>query len=334
MPLPLDSPKADLELTDQFLDCRGMFEALTDPQIISASQLTQLQDDEEVLGLSINGVHRAYPSRFIAWHHIVNDVVGGLPVAVSYCMICNTGIAFDATVAADRALFNVFGLYRGVLAMCSKDANGNDTIWTHMDGEAIAGASKGKELKPIALLNTTWGEWKKLHPDTTTPSWDTGYEGVYNVKMVSGELPIPSMFDQTMRGLKDERLPQNTLLVALKIDATTTRAYPQTELAAAGGVVQEVVGTQPTVVFFVEKTGTGAAFDSRLEGAVIEFALDPTDETLFVDRATGSRFTIEGQCVSGKLAGKQLVALTFLQSRWYGWSALFPKTTIFAARKK
>lgn len=56
-------------LTGQYGDFRGMFEALTDPKSIPAAQLTELGDDEEVLGLTVNGASRAYPARYIAWHH-------------------------------------------------------------------------------------------------------------------------------------------------------------------------------------------------------------------------------------------------------------------------
>ena len=314
---------------DQFLDCRGMFEALTDPKLVGAAKLTELSDDEEVLGLSVDGVHRAYPTRFIAWHHIVNDVINGQPVAVSYCMICNTGIAFDASVKNERYLFNVFGLYRGVLAMYSRDKSGKDTVWTHMDGVAVSGPEKGKELKAIPVINTTWGEWKRLHPDTTTPSWDTGFDKrTYQERIDSGKQAIPGMFWQTMKGLKDDRLPLNTLVLALRVD-DQQRAYPYAELKTAAGVVQEVVGKTAVTVFFVEKTSTPAAFDSNLDGKLLEFVRHPTDASLFVERASDSHFTVEGVCVEGKLKGRQLTRLNFLQSRWYGWSALFPQTTIF-----
>ena len=314
---------------EQFMDCRGMFEALTDPKIVDGSKLTQLTDDEEVLGLSIDGVHRAYPTRFIAWHHIVNDVVNGQPIAVSYCMICNTGIAFDARVDGKRHLFNVFGIYRGVLAMYSRDTEGEDTIWTHMDGLAITGPEKGKELKPISVLNTTWGQWKQLHPDTTTPSWDTGFDSrTYQMRVESGKMPVPGAFWQTMKGLKDERLPANTLVLALRV-GDQPRAYPYAELKAAGGVVQETVGQTAVTVFFIEKTSTPAAFDSRLDGKLLAFERHLTDQTLFVEKGSDSHFTVEGVCVSGKLKGRHLTPLTYLQSRWYGWSALFPQTSIF-----
>lgn len=315
--------------SDQFLDCRGMFEALTDPEIINGAKLTELADDEEVLGLSVGGVHRAYPARFIAWHHIVNDVINGQAVAVSYCNICNTGIAFDASVNNERYLFNVFGLYRGVLAMYSRDKNGKDTVWTHMDGLAVFGPEKGQELKPIPVINTTWAEWKKLHPDTTTPSWDTGFDkSTYQERIDSGKQAIPGMFWQTMKGLNDDRLPLNTLVLALRV-GDQQRAYPYGELKAASGVVQETVGQTAVTVLFVEKTSTPAAFDSHLDGKLLEFVRHPVDATLFVERTSDSHFTVEGVCVAGKLKGRRLTPLNYLQSRWYGWSALFPRTSIF-----
>ena len=209
-------------LTGQYGDFRGMFEALTDPKIIPAAQLTELGDDEEVLGLTVNGASRAYPARFIAWHHIVNDVLGGKPVAVTYCSVCNSGVAYDPVVDGKRRLFNVFGLYRGVMAMIDPST---ETVWSHLAGEALLGPDKGKTLAALPVVNTTWGEWKRLHPDTTTPAWDARYRQYYSQKVVSGRDYLPPMFRPTLSGLRDDRLAPNALVLAVRVEGKA-RAYP------------------------------------------------------------------------------------------------------------
>lgn len=319
------APKPIFGLTENFGDFRGQFESLTDPKVIPGPQLTELGDDEEVLGLTVGSQSRAYPARFIAWHHIVNDTLGGRPVAVTYCSVCNTGIAYDPTVSGTRRVFGVFGLYKGVMAMVDTS---NDTIYSHLAGEALLGPDKGKTLTALPVLNTTWGAWKKLHPDTTTPAWDDKYRRYYQSKVVSGSPFLPPMFAPTLRGLKDDRLAPNALVLAVKI-GSAARAYPFDALAKAPGVVSETLADTPVVIFSTSDPQTGAAFDRRLDGKTLEFARADADPSRFTDAGTSSIWTLEGVCVSGPLVGKHLTRMFSLQSEWYGWSAYFPQTTVY-----
>ena len=312
-------------LTGQYGDFRGRFEALTDPKIIPAAQLTELGDDEEVLGLTLNGASRAYPARFIAWHHIVNDVLGGKPVAVTYCSVCNSGVAYDPVVGGKRRLFNVFGLFRGVMAMIDPSTQ---TVWSHLAGEALLGPDRGKTLTALPMVNTTWGEWKRLHPESTTPAWDTHYRHYYSQIIVSGQDYLPSMFRPTLEGLRDDRLAPYALVLAVRV-GEGARAYPYAALAKAADVVQETVGGTPLVAFYTPKPQTGAAFDRRLDGQTLDFTRTPDAPGRFTDKQTHTQWTVEGRGLAGPLAGKQLTRLFSLQSEWYGWSAYFPQTTVY-----
>ena len=328
-PAPLVPPKyAPIPgVTDQYGDFRGQFEALTDPKIIPAAQLTELADDEEVLGLTLAGKSRAYPSRFIAWHHIVNDTLGSRPMVITYCSVCNSGVAYDPMFGGKRHLFNVFGLYRGVMAMIDPTTN---TIWSHLVGEALLGPDKGKFLTALPVVNTSWGEWKRLHPDTTTPSWDTEYRRYYGARIVSGRDFLPPMFPPTLHGLRDDRLTPSALVLGVKVEGHV-RAYPFEVLAKSVGVVQETIGTTPLVAFYSLAPKTATAFDRRFEGKTLDFVRVPSHPGLFQDTDTNSRWTVEGLCVSGPSQGKQLTRLFSLQAEWYGWSAYFPQTTVYPA---
>jgi len=314
-------------LTGQYGDFRGVFQALTDPAIVPAAQMTELGDDEEVLGVRLGGQSRAYPARFIAWHHIVNDTLGGRPVAVTYCSVCNSGVAYDPVVGGTRRIFNVFGLYRGVMAMVDPST---ETVWSHLAGEALLGPDKGKTLAALPLVNTTWGEWKRLHPDTTTPGWDTPYRRYYHERIVSGRDYLPAMFPATLQGLRDDRLPPSALVLAVRVEGKP-RAYPFEALAKASGVVQEALGATPLVALYVPDSKAAAAYDRRLDGATLDFVPTLNQPGLFLDRGTRSQWTVEGLCVSGALKGRQLTRVFSLQAEWYGWSAYFPATTIYTA---
>jgi len=247
-------------------------------------------------------------------------------VLVTYCSVCNSGVAFDPEWDGKRHLFDVFGLYRGVMAMYDKS---NNTIYAHIAGEAVFGPDKGKSLEAFPVVNVTWGEWKKLHPQTTTPIWDAAYRKYYQERVVSGMAYMPPGFAETIKGLRDDRLASNALVLSVRIDGKA-RVYPYDTLEKAADVVQETVAGTPIVCFYTPSPQTGAAFDRRLDGATLDFTRNPDDTTLFQDKGTHSNWTIEGACVSGTMQGKQLTRVYSLQAQWYGWSAYFPESTIYS----
>jgi hypothetical protein len=316
-------------LTGQYGDYRGKFQTLTDPKVVPMDELTGIDDDDEVLGLTLGGESRAYPARFISWHHIVNDMLGGKPVCITYCIVCNSGIAYDPLINGSRHLFDVFGIYRGVMAMVDPTTN---TVWAHLTGMGLAGPDTGKTLRPIPIVNTTWGEWKRLHPHSTTPAWDEQFRKYYGRKVVSGLGRVPKDFLSTLQGVVNTemfaRVYANDVVLAVRVN-DKPRAYPFKTLAEAPGVVQEALGDTPVAVFYDAATKTGAAFDRRLDGEVLEFHRLPGSASLFEDSGTCSQWTIEGTAVAGQLAGRSLERLTYLQAEWYGWTAYFPETTIY-----
>lgn len=69
---------------------------LDDPRAVSVGEAEEdLSPTEPVIGLLIGGEARAYPLRVLIWHEIANDTLGGVPVAVTFCPLCNTAIVFD-----------------------------------------------------------------------------------------------------------------------------------------------------------------------------------------------------------------------------------------------
>lgn len=97
-----------------------------------------LGDDEPVIGLTLNGETRAYPLRLLTRSEIANDVIGGVPVAVTYCPLCNTSIVFDRTVNGEVTEFGVSGLLRNS-DMIMYDRN-TENLWQQFTGEPIVGA--------------------------------------------------------------------------------------------------------------------------------------------------------------------------------------------------
>lgn len=115
-----------------------------------------LQNGELVLGLNINGDVRAYPLQIIVWHEIVNDVVGGEPVAITYCPLCFSNQVFKRTVEGEAVEFGTSGkLYNSNLVMYDR---ASESLWSQALGQAIAGENAGMKLERVSLDVTYWGD--------------------------------------------------------------------------------------------------------------------------------------------------------------------------------
>ena len=111
----------------------------------------------------VNGDARAYPLRIMMWHEIVNDVIGGVPVAVTYCPLCNAAIVFDATIDGVATEFGTTGKLRySDLVMYDRQS---ETWWQQFSGKGIIGEHAGDELTMIPSRLDSWGRFKADHPD-------------------------------------------------------------------------------------------------------------------------------------------------------------------------
>ena len=126
------------------------------PKFLPAADVHFLDPREPVIALDINGDARAYPAQILVWHEIVNDTIGGVPVAVTYCPLCNTGIAFKRPTINGQLLdFGTSGkLYRSNLVMYDRETG---SLWPQVLGQAVIGPLKlanstGSPVNPLALL--------------------------------------------------------------------------------------------------------------------------------------------------------------------------------------
>lgn len=159
------------------------FKTLDYPDMVPAYGADFLDDTDYVLGVVVNGEARAYPTRFIWWHHLINDKGGKsdeggvVPFVVSYCSVCNTGIRYNPVVDGKTLMFDFYGLYNGVVTVCERETQ---TVFLQAEGRGVKGPLTGVQLKPEPLLDTTWSQWKRLHPETLVMAPKPPYEKYYS----------------------------------------------------------------------------------------------------------------------------------------------------------
>jgi hypothetical protein len=136
--------------------------SIDNPEFIPVASEETLPDREPVLSLVVNGEARAYPLRIMMWHEIVNDVIGGLPVVVTYCPLCNAAIVFDAAVDGKAREFGTTGKLRySDLIMYDRVS---ETWWQQFSGTGIIGKHAGYKLTMLPSRLETWGQFKTENP--------------------------------------------------------------------------------------------------------------------------------------------------------------------------
>ncbi|MBL8323511.1 MAG: DUF3179 domain-containing protein [Rubrivivax sp.] len=234
--------------------------AIDRPKFVPAARAA-LKDPDRVLGVALNGVARAYPVRILNWHEIVNDRFGAQAVAVTYCPLCGTGMAFDARIGAREASFGVSGLlYNSDVLLYDR---ATESLWSQVMAKAVTGPLKGAVLVPLPLAHTSWAAWRARHPGTEVLSTDTGFERDYERDPYDGYEKIQRlMFDVQHR---DARLPLKEWVLGLRVGGEA-KAYPFSLLERrvdAKGRLADRIGGQRVEVRFDRTHRSAEAFDAE-----------------------------------------------------------------------
>ncbi len=153
--------------------------ALTDPEFVASDQAPWLDADDRVLGVHRNGIAKAYPLGIMNYHEVVNDLFAGEPIAVTYCPLCFSGLAFRAEEPdGTRLLLGVSGLlYNSAVLLYDQRS---ESLWSQIAASAISGPRRGETLETVPLANTTWEAWRNEHPETVVLSRNTDYSRNYD----------------------------------------------------------------------------------------------------------------------------------------------------------
>jgi hypothetical protein len=295
-----------------------------------------LEDREPVVFVEVDNDARAYPIQILMWHEIVNDVLGGEPLLVTFCPLCNTAIAFKRTFNEQVFDFGTTGRLRySNLIMYDRQT---ETWWQQATGDAIAGEHTGAQLEFYPASMISWKDFKAQHPDGQVLSRDTGHPRDYGRNPYFGYDDIsqtPFLFD----GPTPNQLPPMARVMTVDMDDEAV-AYPYDVLREAN-IINDQVGSQDIVVIWTQ--GTASALDTRNisdgqeVGSVVAYSRLLEDMTLtFVfadgkikDEQTNSEWNILGQAVAGELKGKQLSPVVSINHFWFSWAAFKPETRIY-----
>lgn len=242
--------------------------AIDKPDFLAAGFAALLKNDDEVLGIVRGKTTRAYPIRILNWHEVVNDRIDGAPVVISFCPLCGTGMAFDARVNGRELSFGVSGLlYNSDVLLYDRQTN---SLWSQLLAQAISGPLKGSRLALLPLTQTTWADWRRLHPDTVVLSTNTGSARPYLRNPYDGyegseNLMFPVAFHTAGFHPKER-------VLGVKV-AGRSKAYPFVELGKSPAEFRDRVGDANLAIRFDRQTQRATAHgeDGRQIPAVVGY---------------------------------------------------------------
>lgn len=283
-----------------------------------------LADTDIVFGLEVHGDARAYPKRILAWHEMFKDVVGPADNAVSvngvYCTLCGAMILYRTELNGVHHELGTSGfLYRSNKLMYD---HATESMWSTLEGKPVIGplVGQGIKLETLPVVTTTWAAWKKLHPDTTVLSLDTGHsrdygEGVaYRDYFATDEL----MFTVPLR---DNRLQNKAEVLALRFgDPQATPAALDTDALRQQIVFQGDHGGQPYVVF-TDASGANRVYDAT------DLTFNAYDgQSLATDTHGQSWHLTEAALLHA--GGSTRSRLSAHRAFWFGWYSAYPDTKL------
>lgn len=309
---------------------------IDDPTFAPVSEIDWLDDDEAVLSLTVGNETRAYPLQVMTWHEIVNDTVGGVPVAVTYCPLCNSGVAFERQIEGRQLDFSTSGLlYVDNLVMYDRQT---ESLWPQLTGQASIGLLTGTQLVAIPMGVVGWKQFRTSNPEALVLTRDTGYPRDYGRNPYTGYDDPDGDLLVDPPGGTDGRLPVKERVVGITLSGKSV-AVRRSRVADERVVSLSVRGHDIVVwhhpgqssaldtdqITEGKEVGSIGVFQPVIDGRELTFV---TRDGRVLDEQTGSTWNVLGEATSGELEGSRLPAVVHLDTFWFAWVGFRPDTRL------
>jgi len=301
--------------TDFMFKAESMFE---EPQTIRfANAITNKVPEKLVIvGVVNDGVAKAYPLIYLAYHHKVQDNVGSKPVLVTYCSMCRTGRVYSPVVNGKRQNFRLVGArhYNAII-----EDEGTKTWWYQATGYAAAGKLKGAHLEELPYEQSTLGSWLNKHPGSLILQPDQHYVADYkDLKNYDRVQSIDR--DSTLKN-KDSLIKKSWVLAV--IINGQAKAYDWRQLFKKR-LLNDEVNQKPLLLAIEKDSLTFHVFNTNVNGKALHFKLDTSG--MLTDLETASVWDWDGLCTAGTLKNNRLNKIQAYQEYLHSWKHFHPGT--------
>jgi len=260
-----------------------------------------------VIGIVNNGEAKAYPIRFLGYHHQVQDTVGGKPLIVTYCTVCRTGRVYEPIVNGKYEQFRLVGMDH--FNAMFEDAT-TKSWWRQVTGEAITGKLKGQQLPEFFSIQTSLAEWLQLNPNSLIMQPDPAFMNEYDttLKYESGKSK------SKLTGTDSLSWKDKSWVIGIKA-GKERKAYDWNQLKAQR-IINDKLDEKNIVVVLAKDDKSFFAFENP--DAVNRFTL--RNDTLILNNL---QYQVNGKAINGNASLKPLPAY---QEFWHSWKTFNPGT--------
>lgn len=287
------------------------------------AQKADLTSEDLIVGIFIGGESKAYPVRLLSLHEVVNDNIGDLNFAVTWCPLCYSPVVYQRDVRGQELTFRASGfLLNDNLVLEDLQTK---TLWSQLLGQGIRGALRGENLEVLPSSLTTWQAWSETYPESLVMDRAAlGYEG---------EFPDPyrGYFSSPSSGLSglgevDTRLPGKSLVYGVSVG--NEAAALSRDFLSSQGLIQFEIGDLPLLAVFDPLSESAFVYLRENKGEVLHFQAADESGT-FRDQETGTIWSVRtGAGLTGSRTGEILTPLPSQLAFWFAWSAFFPDTEL------
>ena len=299
------------------------------PSLVAADDPANsyLLDNDLVIGIRIGSAVRAYPHPILDWHEIINDKIASNALALTYCPLTGSALAWNRIINGTETTFGVSGLlYNTNLIPYDRLTQSN---WSQMKLQCVNGELIGQTPQLFNIVETTWKTWKELYPNTLVVSTNTGFSRPY------GSYPYGDYRTNQFRLLfpvsnSDSRLPGKERVLSLIVDGNAL-AFRISDFADSVSIFVHDFNGLPVVAAGSSVKNLAVVFSRKLAGdSVLTFKAVQNSLPIILEDTEGNKWDIFGVAVSGPRAGQQLTATTSFISYWFALAAFYPALDIFS----
>ncbi len=285
---------------------------------------TFLWEADLVIGVYLEGEYRAYPHKILNWHEVVNDSILSNYFVLSYCPLTGSALAWDVDDNAGNPEFGVSGLlYNSNLILYDRDSGSR---WSQMLELAVWGARIQEIPARIQVIETTWGTWKTLYPDSMVLTTDTGHQRNYRLYPYGDYFRNEDLLYPVSN--PDNRLHPKKRVIGIH-SATTSKVYQVDGFGASTQTINEQFDGQPIVVVGNSDADFAAIFGRELaDGTVLTFSPLTGRYPSVMEDTEGNTWDLFGTAVSGPRMGTQLPMMSSYTAMWFAWATFFENTAI------
>lgn len=307
--------------------------SVDNPKFVAVDQIDFIVDNRLIIGIKNGDEVKAYPHQILDWHEIVNDEIGGVPIAVTYCPLTNTGIGWDRQINGRVTEFGVSGLlFRNNLIPYDRNT---DSEWSQMQLRSVRGDLSGRSIETIDMVETSWSTWQQMYPNSQVMTTETGfarnYGGfAYGRTYLTNNTTLFPVLNNDNRLHNKERV-HGIIADSVASEEADAKVYVIGNMGEGINIIEDTFQGIDHVVVGSADLNFAASFERSIGGTELDFK--PVQDALPVvmEDQEGNRWDIFGNAVSGPREGQKLTPTRSYTGYWFAWADFFPEVEIHDA---